>query len=61
MNWIKVTDRLPDLPSENYLVVKNGMVTISLFRGDWNRFQCDLNSKDIRVTHWMELPTPPTT
>jgi hypothetical protein len=58
INWVAVSERLPEIPSENYLVVKNGIVGISLFRGDWSKFQCDLN--DIQhVTHWAECPKPP--
>jgi|LakMenE01Jun11ns_1017448.scaffolds.fasta_scaffold9394622_1 hypothetical protein len=58
VSWVAVSERLPEIPSENYLVVKNGIVGISLFRGDWNKFQCDLH--DIQeVTHWAECPKPP--
>lgn len=56
--WIPVNDRLPDEPSENYLVVRNGAVGISLFRGDWNKFQCELQEFQ-RVTHWKPLPELP--
>lgn len=58
ISWVAVTDALPKIPSENYLVVKNGIVSISLFRGDWNEFQCDLNDFQ-KVTHWSECPKPP--
>jgi hypothetical protein len=58
ISWVAVSEQLPEIPSENYLVVKNGIVGISLFRGDWNKFQCDLH--DIQeVTHWAECPKPP--
>jgi hypothetical protein len=58
ISWVAVSERLPEIPSENYLVVKNGIVGISLYRGDWNKFQCDLH--DIQeVTHWAECPKPP--
>jgi hypothetical protein len=58
ISWVAASERLPEIPSENYLVVKNGIVSISLFRGDWNKFQCDLH--DIQeVTHWAECPKPP--
>lgn len=55
ISWVAVKDALPKIPSENYLVVKNGIVSISLFRGDWNEFQCDLNDSQ-KVTHWSECP-----
>lgn len=58
ISWVAVTNALPKIPSENYLVVKNGIVSISLFRGDWNEFQCDLNDFQ-KVTHWSECPKPP--
>ena len=58
IRWVAVTDALPKIASENYLVVKNGIVSISLFRGDWNEFQCDLNDFQ-KVTHWSECPKPP--
>ena len=58
--WIPVKERLPEMPSENYLVVKNGVVGISLFRGDWNNFQCDLEDFQC-VTHWQPLPKLPET
>lgn len=58
ISWVAVTDALPKIASENYLVVKNGIVSISLFRGDWNEFQCDLNDFQ-KVTHWSECPKPP--
>jgi hypothetical protein len=58
ISWVAISERLPEIPSENYLVVKNGIVGISLYRGDWNKFQCDLH--DIQeVTHWSECPKPP--
>ena len=58
IRWVAVTDALPKIASEDYLVVKNGIVSISLFRGDWNEFQCDLNDFQ-KVTHWSECPKPP--
>lgn len=58
ISWVAVTDALPKIASEYYLVVKNGEVSISLFRGDWNEFQCDLNDFQ-KVTHWSECPKPP--
>jgi hypothetical protein len=56
--WIPVSERLPEEVSENYLVVKNGIVDISLFRGDWNKFHCDLQDFQ-EVTHWQPLPKLP--
>jgi hypothetical protein len=56
--WIPVSERLPNEASENYLVVKNGVIDISLFRGDWNKFHCELNDIQ-KVTHWQPLPKLP--
>jgi len=56
--WIPVSERLPEVPSENYLVVKYGIVDISLFRGDWNKFHCDFQDFQ-QVTHWQPLPKLP--
>lgn len=50
--WIDVNDRLPEIPSENYEVLKNGVVGISIFRGDWKMFQCDLFDDTNKVSHW---------
>jgi predicted small secreted protein len=59
--WIELKKETPKIYSENYLVYKNGEIKISLFRGDWNMFQCDIsrNADEPFVTHWMELPKKP--
>ena len=61
MEWIELKKETPKIYSENYLVYKNGEIKISLFRGDWNMFQCDIsrNADEPFVTHWMELPNKP--
>jgi len=59
--WIEFRKQVPPIPSENYLVFKNGEIKVSLFRGDWNMFHCDIN-RDVNepfVTHWMPLPKKP--
>lgn len=43
MDWIELKKEAPKEHSENYLVFKNGEIKISLFRGDWNMFNCDIN------------------
>ncbi len=50
------------IPFENYLVFKDGEIKISLYRGDWNMFHCDINRNvgEPFVTHWAELPEKPT-
>ena len=57
--WISVEDRLPSIYSENYLVFSNGIIKQSLFRGDWMKFQCQINEEDDIVTYWQPLPKPP--
>jgi hypothetical protein len=59
--WIKLSEKSPEIHSENYLVYKDGQILISLFRGDWNMFHCDINRNlnEPFVTHWMELPKTP--
>lgn len=62
-NWIELSKEPPSIHSENYLVFKNGEIKISLFRGDWNMFHCDIY-RDVNepyVTHWMHLPDKPST
>lgn len=62
MEWKLLKDNPPPIHSENYLVFKDGSIQISLFRGDWNMFQCDIyreRSEEPYVTHWMELPQKP--
>jgi hypothetical protein len=59
--WIELSKEPPSIHSENYLVLKNGEIKVSLFRGDWNMFHCDINREqgEQGVSHWMPLPKMP--
>lgn len=56
--WFEYPKNIPPIHSENYLVILNGSIEISLYRGDHNKFQQEL-SKDNNITHWMPLPNKP--
>ncbi len=56
--WFEYPKNIPPINSENYLVILNGSIEISLYRGDHNKFQQEL-SKDNNITHWMLLPNKP--
>ena len=66
-NWISVEDRLPELNQLCLVYTSwNGKphgYDISRYYKMSNcgldRFTRDLNSQDIRVTHWQPLPEPP--
>lgn len=59
--WIELKKETPKIHSENYLVYKNREIKVSLFRGDWNMFHCDIyrSIDEPFVTHWMPLPNKP--
>ena len=61
MEWKECKKETPPIPSENYLVFTDGEIGISLWRGDWNMFHCDINRNvgEVFVTHWAELPPKP--
>ena len=54
--WIDLAIEKPKVHSENYFVYKNGIISMSIFRGDWNMFHCDINksTNESFVTHWSE-------
>jgi hypothetical protein len=55
--WFEYPKNIPPIHSENYLIVDNSYIQISLFRGDYNKFQHELIGANI--THWMPLPNKP--
>lgn len=63
--WIPVTERLPDTQVEVLTYSEcNGVRSACLLAADdktamW--YLCRTDKLSIAVTHWMELPTPPTT
>ena len=70
MNWISVSERLPEEDEVVLLRLPNGLITGSLDDNDgpcwrigndsifWDHcFNLDLNFDD--VSHWMPLPEPP--
>ena len=60
MEWIKLNTETPPIPSKNYLVFKDNEIKISLWRGGWNMFHCDINRNiNEPYVHWAELPNPP--
>jgi hypothetical protein len=57
--WVPVSERLPadDIPSKMYLCFWNGMIRVCKY---WRTQKCfKLMGKNVKVTHWMPLPTPP--
>ena len=54
--WISVDERLPEKTDE-YLIVKNGKITIGYFSAEYKKFA--LWNRDQKVTHWQPLPEPP--
>ena len=58
--WFEYPKNIPPIHSENYLIVDNGYIQISLFRGDYNKFQHELiGAEKCNITHWMSLPNKP--
>lgn len=58
MEWIPVTERLPEWLDYVIVHYENGNVRISMMINE-KRFSCEgLYGK---VTHWMPLPAPPVT
>ena len=58
--WFEYPKNIPPIHSENYLIVDNGYIQISLFRGDYNKFQHELvGAEKCNITHWMPLPNKP--
>ena len=59
MDWIAVTDRLPE-EAERVLVCWNDSFTYIGWRIDGLWFYKDSDGfKDQNITHWMPLPSPP--
>lgn len=60
--WISVRDRLPDHACKVLVCARESSgyrhVTVSQFTG--NYFQMTGRRSYWKVTHWMELPEPPT-
>jgi hypothetical protein len=65
MNWIKVTDRLPESHSIVLVCTGDGDMSICLYVANeftvYNCSSCDSGYKHgvYDVTHWAELPDPP--
>lgn len=64
MEWINVKDRLPPedirvLTYEDGDVLDPYRIDYIFQSSDPNSWVCRLNDELSRVTHWMELPTPP--
>ena len=58
--WFEYPKNIPPIHSENYLIVDNGYIQISLFRGDYNKFQHELiGAEKCNITHWKPLPNKP--
>jgi len=59
MEWIKVTDKLPEKPYKDVLVytILNG-IYVGFYDEDFGRMSSA--SRHIgNITHWMPLPEPP--
>jgi len=61
-NWIKVTDRLPDVFQSVLVCLENGAI-FNCFCIGYGDFSIVLSGNRItdknKVTHWMPLPEPP--
>lgn len=55
MEWVKVEDRLPHQSDISFLVTDGFLVDIGFL--EESEFVSDLCNLDI--THWMDLPKPP--
>lgn len=67
MDWISVDEELPSQTGREYLVAPRvGSVFIATYNNggeharQWLRHENgQTNSFDLDITHWMELPAPP--
>jgi hypothetical protein len=58
--WFEYPKNIPPIHSENYLILDNSYIQISLFRGDYNKFQHELiGAEKCNITHWKPLPNKP--
>lgn len=58
-NWIKVSDRLPDILQT--VILFSGRVTVGWLEGNGDPlfWSCEFDGYEDNVTYWMALPGPP--
>jgi hypothetical protein len=57
--WFEYPKNIPPIHSENYLVFVDECIKIDLFRGDHNKFNYEIYTKNCNITHWKSLPNKP--
>ena len=57
--WFEYQKNIPPIHSENYLVFVDECIKIDLFRGDHNKFNYEIYTKNCNITHWKSLPNKP--
>lgn len=58
-NWISIKDELPKEDINYITTLKSGEVTMSSYSVYSEYFCCHVDCIEHEVTHWMELPNPP--
>ena len=61
MNWIRVTDKLPDKINHRYLIAEEeGLIDIAVYDGDGVWHYYNFMAENAYPIYWMDIPEPPT-